>query len=235
LITAKLDPVGVPPERTKESLQYLGDATPAISQDRLPPDEPQPESQKPASGEGFLSAQADELKARGGYLVKSAVVADENATEIEEIIAKPAADSTETGSLIDQAAHIGAGKERPEELPVDDAASREFLLAQLDGSETEPDPLPEAKEESDVRREVKLPMGAWLGFHDGETPLMARLAVYDLENDHYIFVNRQGVKMRQVSRLELLNLIDNELVDILETRSNFREEVTEVRKNLDKS
>ena len=76
-------------------------------------------------------------------------------------------------------------------------------------------------------------MGAWLVFHDGETPLMARLAVYDLENDHYIFVNRKGVKMRQVSRLELLHLIDNELVDILETNSSFRNEVTAVRKQLD--
>ena len=76
-------------------------------------------------------------------------------------------------------------------------------------------------------------MGTWMGFHDGETPLMARLAVHDPEDDYYIFVNRKGVKMRQVSRQELLKLIDDGLVDILETNSNFRDEVTEVRKNLD--
>jgi len=39
--------------------------------------------------------------------------------------------------------------------------------------------------------------------------------------------------MRQVNRLALLKLIDDGLVDILETKSNFRDEVTEVRKNLD--
>jgi len=39
--------------------------------------------------------------------------------------------------------------------------------------------------------------------------------------------------MRQVSSEELLKLIDTGLVDILETNSNFRDEVTEVRKKLD--
>jgi hypothetical protein len=82
-------------------------------------------------------------------------------------------------------------------------------------------------------RQINLPMGAWLGFHDGETPLMARLAVHDTEGDYYIFVNRKGVKMRQVSRLELLDLIDHGMIDILEANSNFRDTVTEVRKNLD--
>ena len=41
-------------------------------------------------------------------------------------------------------------------------------------------------------------MGAWLGFHDGETPLMAKLAVHDPGSDTYIFVNRQGIKMREI-------------------------------------
>jgi hypothetical protein len=76
-------------------------------------------------------------------------------------------------------------------------------------------------------------MGAWLGFHDGETPLMARLAVHDPDDGYYIFVNRNGVKMRQVSSQELHKLIDDGLVEILETKSNFRDVVTEVRKNLD--
>jgi hypothetical protein len=84
-------------------------------------------------------------------------------------------------------------------------------------------------------RELNLPMGIWIGFHDGETPLLARLAVHDPEDDYYIFVNRKGVKMRQLGKQELLNLIDKDLVDILETNSSFREEVTEGRKDLDKS
>ncbi len=62
---------------------------------------------------------------------------------------------------------------------------------------------------------------------------MARLAVHDPEEGYYIFVNRNGVKMRQVSSQELHKLIDGGLVEILETNSNFRDEVNEVRKKLD--
>ena len=72
-----------------------------------------------------------------------------------------------------------------------------------------------------------------IGFHDGETPVMARLAVHDPHEDHFIFVNRKGVKIRQVSGEEFLDLIDRKLVEILETSTNFRDVVTEVRKNLD--
>jgi len=91
----------------------------------------------------------------------------------------------------------------------------------------------EQEQEQEQERQIKLPMGTWLGFHDGETPLMARLAVHDPEEGYYIFVNRNGVKMRQVSSQELHQLIDRGLVDILEANSNFRDEVTEVRKKLD--
>jgi hypothetical protein len=77
--------------------------------------------------------------------------------------------------------------------------------------------------------DLNLPMGAWLGFHDGEAPLMAKLAVHDPELDIYIFVNRQGIKMRQLSRAELESLVDDGMVDILTTNSNFRSEVSRVR------
>ncbi len=75
-----------------------------------------------------------------------------------------------------------------------------------------------------------LPMGAWLGFHDGDTPLLAKLAVHDRENNHYIFVNRSGIKMRQLSHGELLALMESGMVDVLETRSNFRDEINRVKK-----
>jgi hypothetical protein len=78
-------------------------------------------------------------------------------------------------------------------------------------------------------REVDVPMGAWLGFHDGETPIMAKLAVYDPRRDNYIFVNRKGIALRELNRAELLQLMDRGLVDILETRSYFREEVERAR------
>jgi hypothetical protein len=73
-------------------------------------------------------------------------------------------------------------------------------------------------------------MGTWLGFHDGETPIMAKLAVHDRKLNSYIFVNREGVKLRQHTKEELTQLIDQGLVDILETRSNFREDVDRARR-----
>ncbi|MEM9254867.1 MAG: DUF1631 family protein [Pseudomonadota bacterium] len=82
-------------------------------------------------------------------------------------------------------------------------------------------------------RELQLPMGAWLGFHDGETPIMAKLAVHDPDEGTFIFVNRNGVKLRQINKSDLLKLIDSGLVDILQTSSNFKEEVDQAQRNLD--
>jgi hypothetical protein len=76
---------------------------------------------------------------------------------------------------------------------------------------------------------LHLPMGSWLGFHDTETPLMARLAVHDRDKDIYIFVNRVGTKLRELSRSELLDLVARDLVDVVETRSPFRETVMRAR------
>ena len=92
-----------------------------------------------------------------------------------------------------------------------------------------------ARDSSDSEPELRLDlqMGAWLGFHDGDTPLMAKLAVHDPEEDIYIFVNRSGIKMRQISGAALRALVSRGLVDILQTTSNFREEVNDVRKKLD--
>ena len=55
---------------------------------------------------------------------------------------------------------------------------------------------------------------------------MAKLAVHDREQDSYIFVNREGIKMRSLNKRELLNLMENSLVDILEARSNFGDQTT---------
>ena len=89
-----------------------------------------------------------------------------------------------------------------------------------------------AKEEQQAgdsrRQEMKkaeLPMGAWLGFHDTEPPLMAKLAVHDREQNTYIFVDRNGIKLRQLNREQLHALMDEGMVDILEKRSSFREQV----------
>jgi hypothetical protein len=148
---------------------------------------------KPWSGGGFLIEQAEQIKARGGYLTERALDPD------------PDFD--------------------PDFDPGPDAADVDVDVDTTTEQEQE--------REHEQERQIKLPMGTWLGFHDGETPLMARLAVHDPEEGYYIFVNRNGVKMRKVSSKELLELVDGGLVEILETNSNFRNEVTEVRKKLD--
>jgi Protein of unknown function (DUF1631) len=151
-----------------------------------------------------------------------------------------------SGSLFEQAQEIKArggyhnlSAEEPEVIAQDNAqhdadqiSDQEHIAQVAHGNE--PERESSLEQANDRERRINLPMGAWLGFHDGEMPLMARLAVHDTEADYFIFVNRQGVKMRQVSRLELLDLIDRGLIDILEANSNFRDTVTEVRKNLDK-
>lgn len=155
---------------------------------------------KKAAASGYLVEQAQEIKARGGYLNMLA----------QEAEAEEPDDATEQTDL-------GATRGDLDEDSGDNDGGKGTAAKQGDARQ----------------RQINLPMGAWLGFHDGEMPLMARLAVHDTEEDYFIFVNRKGVKMRKVSRLELLDLIDNGLVDILEANSNFRDAVTEVRKNLD--
>ena len=96
-----------------------------------------------------------------------------------------------------------------------------------------PDPI-EQKTPASPAEATVLPIGTWLGFHDGETPLLAKLAVYDRKNNNYIFVNRNGIKMRQLSREKLKALIDQDLVDILEAQSTFREEISRMKqRNMD--
>ena len=73
--------------------------------------------------------------------------------------------------------------------------------------------------------ELSLPSGTWLGFRDGEEAVIARLAVYDRQRNYYIFVDRHGVKIRQVSSRELLLLFARGVTDILESRPTFRDEV----------
>lgn len=101
---------------------------------------------------------------------------------------------------------------------------------------TAPSPLesePESAPEQVGAPALDIPMGAWLVFHDGDAPLMAKLAVHDPEQDLYIFVNREGIKMRQLSGNELRRLIAADLVDVLETRTSFRGEVRRAREGDD--
>jgi uncharacterized protein DUF1631 len=91
-------------------------------------------------------------------------------------------------------------------------------------------PAPSAPQPAQEQgQQLNLPMGAWLGFHDGDTPLLAKLAVHDREQDSYTFVNRSGIKMRQLSTQQLALLIERGLVEVLETRSRFRDEISRAR------
>ncbi|MCB1701669.1 MAG: DUF1631 family protein [Halioglobus sp.] len=76
---------------------------------------------------------------------------------------------------------------------------------------------------------LNLPMGTWLGFRDGDEATLARLAVYDRERDHYIFVDCEGKKIQQLGGRELLIRITRGVVDILEARSGFRDEVARIQ------
>ena len=88
--------------------------------------------------------------------------------------------------------------------------------------------------ESNTVVKLQLPMGTWLGFHDRDPPLMARVAVRDMEKDSYIFTNREGIKLRELTVSQLIALIDRDMVDILERKTNFRETVNQMRRDQDR-
>ena len=71
--------------------------------------------------------------------------------------------------------------------------------------------------------QLQIPIGTWLGFHDREPPIMARTAVRDLDKDSYIFTNREGIKLRELTVPQLVTLIERDMVDILERKTSFRE------------
>ena len=71
--------------------------------------------------------------------------------------------------------------------------------------------------------QLQIPIGTWLGFHDREPPIMARVAVRDLDKDSYIFTNREGIKLRELTVPQLVTLIERDMVDILERKTSFRD------------
>lgn len=77
-----------------------------------------------------------------------------------------------------------------------------------------------------------LPMGTWLGFHDVNPPLLAKLALHDKVRRLLIFVNRKGVEQRRLGEDEYLELLQAGQVDIMEARNNFREQVERARRRM---
>ena len=82
--------------------------------------------------------------------------------------------------------------------------------------------------ESNTIVKLQIPMGTWLGFHDRDPPLMAKIVACDLEKNSYIFTNREGIKMRELTVPQLVALIDRDMVDILERKTNFRETASQL-------
>jgi hypothetical protein len=123
----------------------------------------------------------------------------------------------------------------PEEYIGEEAVYEPALyIGQEAVNEPAEQPGQEARDESasvaGTNEELNLPMGTWLGFHDGDQPLMAKLAAHDRQKDNYIFVNRKGIKILQLSKQVLLQMIDDDLVDILQTKSTFRDAVTQAQR-----
>lgn len=69
-------------------------------------------------------------------------------------------------------------------------------------------------------RSVRLELGSWLGFHDGEEPVTAKLAALDRERGLYVFVDRAGNPLRELGRTELQELMDRGLIDLLQQRNH---------------
>jgi hypothetical protein len=78
----------------------------------------------------------------------------------------------------------------------------------------------------------ELPLGTWLGFHDVDPPLLAKLALHDKVRRLLIFVNRKGVELRRLGEEEYFSLISDGQVDIMEASNNFREQVERARARL---
>jgi hypothetical protein len=63
-----------------------------------------------------------------------------------------------------------------------------------------------------------IPIGLWLGFHNQDMPTMAKLTIYDPANERYMFANEQGHLICQFSKLELLDMVKKDLVNIVDFR-----------------
>jgi len=132
--------------------------------------------------------------------------------------------SEELASATTYSERASADEEEPVELPAAIAAS----------DENDALPATEPPFEGQTVVKLQLPMGTWLGFHDREPPLMAKVAVRDPEKDSYIFTNRAGVKLRELTVNQLLALIDRDMVDILERKSGFKDAIKQMSQEQDR-
>jgi hypothetical protein len=121
--------------------------------------------------------------------------------------------------------------DQPEHTAQHQDTVRRDQALQAPSKSNQDNPLPAASSpyESNTVVKLQIPLGTWIGFHDRDPPLMARVAVRDMEKDSYIFTNREGIKLRELTVAQLMALIDRDMVDILERKSNFRETINQMR------
>lgn len=171
------------------------------------------EAHKLDTQQTFSRALVESVEQRQATLAQQAT---EQAT-VEANLAEQAAQDA-----IDRAQEREAGAQR-----LRDAEARATGTAQaLSPANTQAeDQTPSAEQPFDRKTvlQLQIPIGTWLGFHDREPPIMARVAVRDLENDSYIFTNRDGIKLRELTVPQLVTLIERDMVDILEHKTSFRE------------
>ena len=98
----------------------------------------------------------------------------------------------------------------------------------LNKNQDQPSAFADPPQENSTIVKLQIPMGTWLGFHDRDPPLMAKIVACDLEKNSYIFTNREGIKMRELTVPQLVALIDRDMIDILERRTNFRETISQL-------
>lgn len=150
----------------------------------------------------------------------------------EDTVAAPSpevAPDAADGSLLQQAAALGGEPNGPDAAPP--APAPVHPGPPWNGAPagaTAP-----AAPEVPLDRQIDLPIDTWLGFHDEEMPMMARLAVHDPVSDKFIFVNRKGIKLRELTKAQLLSLIDDDLVEILQRSADFRDRLLDMRRNYD--
>ena len=153
--------------------------------------------------------------------------------DFTELLAQEKITALHHGASFSASLASAAGIDSTEQLEIlADATAGDTAQKTVDepARHSRPENVTESAPIAETNVELNLPMGAWLGFHDGDKPLMAKLAVHDREKDNYIFVNRQGIKMLQLSKQVLLQMMDDGLVDILQTSSTFRDKVTQAQR-----
>ncbi len=79
-------------------------------------------------------------------------------------------------------------------------------------AETATEPVPERS----GRAPVRLQLGSWLGFNDSGQAVTAKLAAHDRERGVYIFVDRAGNPLRELSKKDLQDLLDRGQIDLLQ-------------------